>query len=435
MIKRTKLLAPLALLVVLAVSLSGCGLGLGQQVTAADIIAKMRDTVKTVQTEQSTANISLNINKDGLKALVDTFAQANGQSTTGNTQAQDWSTKLPDSVTATINTWKQSPDKVRAEIAQSSIPGAGGVVAVYDGQKFYAYSPSNNTVYTGTPASMGQMPAELKSALQNFDPQKELDNLINNADIKLLGTEKVAGIDAYKLDIVPKAGAVDNLQLPQMIQAEAGMIIKDVHGTLWVDTNRWIPLKLTVDHPSLGSFTYEASKVDLNQPIDASKFVLQVPGGAKTVDLDQLKSQSAPTSTTLQQASDAASKDGWKLLQPTYLPGNATLVEVLQMPAGMMQNTGGLGFTMNYSSPSANFSIIEGKGQFDKMMGAGSSMMGGQSSGALKDVQVRGVTGKTLSLGDKYTVLFWQEAGSGIWVAVHGNLSLDELTKIAEGLK
>ena len=37
--------------------------------SAADIIAKMRETMKTTQTAQGVADLSLTINKDGLKTL------------------------------------------------------------------------------------------------------------------------------------------------------------------------------------------------------------------------------------------------------------------------------------------------------------------------------------------------------------------------------
>ena len=53
-----------------------------------------------------------------------------------------------------------------------------------------------------------------------------------------------------------------------------------------------------------------------------------------------------------------------------------------------------------------------------------------------KQVQVRGVTATAITLPNaNQTVLFWQEKDGGIWVAIHGKVSLDEATKIAEGLK
>jgi len=425
-----KFVTPVMLLLALVAVVSACTAGAGQQVTAADIVAKMRETMKTTQTTQGTTDISLTINKDGIKALVGTIM---GGSAAGSSQIGDGLAKLPDSVAVSVNTWHQSPDKARVEVASSTIPNTSGAILVYDGQKAYVYSPSNNTVYTATPAnSADKLPAELQALLQNGDLEAQIDKLIAATDVKLLGTEKVAGLDAYKLDIALKPDALTTLGLPKAMQLQAGVIAKDLHGTLWVDTNRWIPLKFVLDHPSLGQLTIATSKLDVNKPIDASKFVLQVPGGAKTVDLDALKDAAAPKASTLQGARDGAAKDGWTLLEPTYLPNNATLVGVTGMGANMMAG----GYMLSYSSASSDFTIVEGKGQYPGMLGDGMSGVNGGPNGGLKDVPLRGTTAKAFSppTGDS-TALFWQEKGTGVWVAIHGKISYEEAVKIAEGLK
>src|SRR5207248_7764829 len=131
---------PLALLLILSVVLSGCGAG--QQVTAADVIAKMRETMKTTQTAQGVADLSLTINKDGLKTLAQGMM---GGSAAPGMQGKDWTAQLPDSASATIKTWKQAPDKGRIEVQSSTLPGLKGATLVYDGQKVYAYDPAHNT--------------------------------------------------------------------------------------------------------------------------------------------------------------------------------------------------------------------------------------------------------------------------------------------------
>jgi outer membrane lipoprotein-sorting protein len=428
-IKSMRLLAPLALLLALSVVLSACSAG--QPVTAAEVITKMRETMKTTQTSQAVVDLSLTINKEGIQTLAKSIMGADP----ARVEDQDWTAKLPDSVAATIKTWRQAPDKARVEVDSSTLPGLKGATLVHDGTKVYAYSPSNNTVYTATPdklANDSAMPAELKGMLQGADIEKELDKVLDASDIKLAGTEKVAGIDAYKLEIAPKPDAAEKLELPQMVQMQAGVIIKDLRATLWVDKDRWIPLKLTLQHPNIGQFTAESSQVELNKPIDASQFVLQVPAGAKTVDLDAEREQSGPKSMTISEARDAAAKEGWKLLEPSYVPDNATLVGVLSMPAAMAKQGG---FMLNYQSPKVSFSITQGRGEYERQLGDGFSgiNMGGKE---LKEVQVRGVTGKAFSPAEAgWTALFWQEKDSGTWVAIHGKLSLDEALKVAESLK
>jgi outer membrane lipoprotein-sorting protein len=438
--KHIKLFAPLSLLVVLVLALSGCGAG--AQMSAADIIAKMRETMKTTQTSQGVADLALTINKDGLKTLAQGLmggANAPVSDMPAGKDGGDWTSKLPDSASATIKTWRQAPDKARIEVQSSTIPGAKGATLVYDGQKVYAYDPANNTVYEGTPEKlMDKIPADIKAVIQGVDAEKQIDKLIDAADIKLLGTEKIAGFDAYKLDITPKADAATRLDIPKIFQMQAGVIIKDLHVVLWVDTTRWVPLKATIEHPNMGSFAATASQLTLNQPIDPSTFVLQVPAGAKRVDLDAMADTMGPKSTTLPEARAAAQKEGWTLLEPSYVPANATLIEVLSMPnSGIGSKTAnmptGSNFTLNYSSPTTSFSIMESRMEIPKGLG---DEFSGRADTVIKDVPLRGTTAKAFSPdGANWTALSWQEKSTGIWVAIHGKLSLDEAVKIAEGLK
>lgn len=471
--KHIRLFTPLALLLILSITLSGCGaLGAGQQVSAADVIAKMRETMKTTQTAQGVAELSLTINKDGIKTLMQGMMGGGANSAapgmmggSANSPApgmmgggangvapsmmsKDWTAQLPDSASTTIKTWKQAPDKARIEIESSTLPGVKGATLVYDGQKAYAYDAAHNTVYTATPEKiMDKLPAEIKAALQSAnstDVEKQLDKLIDSADIKLLGTEKISGIDAYKLDVKPKSDAATRLDIPQMYQMQAGLLIKDLHAVLWVDQVRWVPLKMTVEHPNIGAFTSTATELTLNKPIDASTFVLQVPAGAKTVDLDAKMQENSPQSTTLPDAISAASKEGWTLLQPSYVPTGATLIEVLRMPShtGEMSNVTSnvSAYTLNYSSPTTSFSIMESNSSTAKMMLGGAAKLmpsvSAKTNEAAKEVDVRGVKGTAFSPNSgNLTVLAWQEKGKGISVAIHGKLSLDEALKIADGLK
>src|SRR5687767_14307827 len=292
MIKRFKMLTPITLLIAVAIVFSGCSVGAGQQVTSADVIAKMRETMKTTQTAQGTVDLSVTINKQGIKTLVDGMMPGgmSGGSGKMGPMGDDWTAQLPDSASATLKMLKKNPDKVRVEVVNASLPNAAGKVAVYDGTKFHAYDPDSNTVYTGTPDKMsdGKMGDMMGMMQQGADFEKELDKVLNAADIKMAGTEKIGGVDTYKLDVTPKPDAAELLDLPPAFQMQAGVLIKDVKATLWVDQARWVPLKMTVKHPNIGEFTYTATDMELNQPIEDSDFVLQVPPGAKTVDLDAM---------------------------------------------------------------------------------------------------------------------------------------------------
>jgi outer membrane lipoprotein-sorting protein len=348
--------------------------------------------------------------------------------------------KLPDSASATISFARQSPDKLRAEIVDASYPELKGSTLVSDGQKIYALSTHEKSVYTVSKSKLqDKIPAQMKTMMASIDIEQEIDQVISATNISLLGTEKVAGLDAYKLDVTVKPDAATILGIPQAYDMPAGVLIKDLHAVLYVDTNRFVPLKFTIEHPQMGSFTYTVSKLDINQAIDASTFVLQVPSGYKTVDLDQ-KLDSMPSGAamdvqhmTLADAKAAAQKEGWTLLEPSYLPynGSYTLVDVAHMPAAMAG-----AYMLSYSASASDFSVTEAKTEIPSRLGDNFSGVNGSKTGAMKSVTVRGVQAKAFSPeGADWTSLIWQEKDTHIWVAVSGQLSLDEAVKIAECLK
>jgi hypothetical protein len=271
--------------------------------------------------------------------------------------------------------------------------------------------------------------------MANTDADAMVDKVIAASDITLAGSEQVGGVDAYKLTATPKADAASLLGLPQQFQMQAGVLIKDLHATLWVEKDNWAPVKLTLEHPNLGSFTYAVSNLQLNKTIDPGTFVLQAPAGSKTVDLDQKAEDSQPKQTTLPAASDYATSQGWTLLQPSYLPTGATLVGVTQIQKMM-----GGGVILTYSSADTDFTITEANLGNDTAMatkmfeGLGNNFSGVQDPSATTSVTVRGVQAKAFS-PKGWTSLIWQEKGTGLWVAVRGKLTVDEAVKIAEGLK
>lgn len=443
-----KLILPASLLTLSAV-VSGCTAGqAGQQVTAADIVQHVRDAAKTTQTLQATTDVAVTLNKQGIQTLIDGFMPSGAGAQGGK---MDIISKLPDTASAQIKTWKQAangstPAKGRVEITSSSLPGVGGLTLVFDGQKAYALDPNRKVLYTGTPEKlMERVPDQIKAAMQGVDVEKEIDKVLGAADIKLAGTEKVAGLDAYKLDVAPKPDAAEKLGFPKAMQMQAGVLIKDIHLTVWVDKDSWIPLKVVAEHPSLGQFSATTSTIEVNKPIDASEFVLQVGSDVKKVDLNALSANMAPATLTLPQARDAASKDGWKLLEASY-PVDATVVGVTAIGSMKQEATGstaqhpGSGaITVSYSSPATDFTVSQAKFEMEKQLGDGFSGMNDRS--AVQHITVRGADAVAFSPqaqgqgAGNWTTLAWKEKASGIYVVVRGKLSLAEATKIAENLK
>lgn len=450
-----KLFLPASLLALSAV-VSGCTAGqAGQQVTAADIVQHMRDTAKTTQTVQGTTDIAVTLNKQGIQTLIDGFMPSSSKGTGAQGSKMDITSKLPDTASAQVKTWKQAangstPAKGRIEITSSSLPGVGGLTLVFDGQKAYALDPNRKVLYTGTPEKlMEHVPDQVKAAMRGVDVEKEIDKVLGAADIKLAGTEKVAGLDTYKLDVAPKPDAAEKLGFPKAMQMQAGVLIKDAHLTVWVDKDRWIPLKVVAEHPSIGQFSATTSTIELNKPIDASEFVLQVGSDVKKVDLDARSANMAPATLTLPQARDAASKDGWKLLEASY-PADATVVGVTangsmkqEATGSAAQHPGPDAITVSYSSPATDFTVTQARFEMEKQLGDGFSGMNDRSNatGAVQHITVRGVDAVAFSPqaqgqgAGNWTTLAWKEKASGIYVVVRGKLSLAEAGKIAENLK
>jgi outer membrane lipoprotein-sorting protein len=419
--------------------LAGCATGFGQQITAEEIVQKMRDTVKNTQTVHSTVDLLVNIDREGLKKRAGGMAPG----VTGKAQHID---ELPDSASATLEVWRQKPDKVRVEVDNSTIEEMQGAILASDGQKFYAYSAAKNTLYTGMLDEMDTGHSRWMDMMKSDDLEQALDKLIAASDIKLVGTEQVAGRNTYRLEITPRPDAADGLDLPQAMRTQVAVLLNGAKATLWVDKDRWIPLKLVLEHPDVGRFNYTAVSLELNQPIDPALFVVQAPPGAKTVELEaRPQPQSDPQPVTIQQARQVALQEGWKLLEPAYVPDNATLVEVLRVigagrhegdalgPLTFPAGSDRPGFQLTYASPDADFTLSEFYA--GDAAGLPDSLSKSQMVGA-GEITVRGVKG--LVFEDKvrrYTSLVWFEKEPGIFMVVSGKLTLEEALKIAEGLK
>ena len=184
--KKARMLMLPILALALSPLLAACSAMGGQQVTAAEVVQNVRDAAKTTTSEQGTVDLTININKEGIKTLLAGFmqpakppqqrrqpyGQRQGMMGTARRITAPWDgrtwTQLPDTVSATLKYWQQTPDKARVEVVSSSIPSVNGDILVYDGQKIYALDAANNTIYTATPSKFAdKVPAQLKALMAN----------------------------------------------------------------------------------------------------------------------------------------------------------------------------------------------------------------------------------------------------------------------------
>jgi outer membrane lipoprotein-sorting protein len=93
-------------------------------------------------------------------------------------------------------------------------------------------------------------------------------DMLKSFDVKYLGKEKVAGLDAAKLDLTPKSDKVRN---------------NFSHIVLWIDEGRGISIQQQLFQPSGDYRLAKYSDIRVNQKISDSAFKLKTTGKTKVV--------------------------------------------------------------------------------------------------------------------------------------------------------
>jgi len=292
---RNKVWLVVGVLLAVSLVLAGCG----NQMTAEEIVAKVRETVDS--TQDAHATVSATVNAQGIEMMVK------------------------------AEVWEKSPNKVRAEILEASEDRFTGTILVSDGQQAWYYEPARNQVMVGAPGEMETpLPQEMLAELQDV-----IQQVLDVSDVELQGSETVAGRDAYKLLLTPKEGA------------EQQVLPGDGAVTIWVDQEQWFILKATYEGGAFGQGGMEVVGFELNPGLDDGLFTFQVPEGAQVVVVDNQE----PVPLTLDEAREQA---GFPLLVPAYVPEGATLIEVFQADDSII-------LRYNHSTL-VSFAIVQGTG-------------------------------------------------------------------------
>ncbi|MBL7063856.1 MAG: DUF2092 domain-containing protein [Anaerolineae bacterium] len=345
-----------SLLLVLSLALAGRG----QKITAEEIVARMRETVENTKDAHAVVTVALD---------------AQGKQ-----------------ISATVELWEQSPNKIRTEALEASEPDLVGMLLVSDGQQGWTYDPQRHRVVVGP---MGDLelppPQEMLIELQDT-----IQAMLDASDIELAGEETVAGRPAYKLWMSPKE------------DSKEGSFPGDGKATLWVDQERWIVLKATYESGAFGQRSMEVQSFELNPGLSNDLFTFQAPEGAEVVDIEAEQ----PSFMTLDEAQAQA---GFPLLVPEYVPGDATLIQVFQVQGAIV-----LGYD---HSPEVSFTIMQGP-----------EPIRSTPPGEAQEITVRGQSATLItdeSVGFAY--LHWIE--NDVSVTIGGRLIVDEALKVAESLK
>ena len=266
-----------SLLLVLGLALAGCG----PQITAEEIVDKMRETLEN--TDDAHAIVAVDVSAQGINM----------------------------SVKAEV--WEMSPNKFRAEVLESSQPDTQGMIMVSDGQQGWFYDPAHNQVMVGDVGDLETpLPQEMLAELQDV-----IQQILDVTDAKLVGEETVVGREAYKLTLTPKDGA------------DSDIFPGGGAPTLWVDKEHWIVLKAEYVADAFGQGSVEIQSFELNLGLDSDLFTFDVPEGVDVVDAKAME----PVPLTLDEAREQA---GFQLLVPEYVPEGATLIEVFKLGDSMI---------------------------------------------------------------------------------------------------
>ncbi len=293
-------------------------------------------------------------------------------------------------VSLVIEVWEKQPNKVRAEVLESSEAEYVGAISVTDGDQVWMYDPGQNEVLMG---EVGL--SEMGSPREMIQRMEWLIQLaLDTSEAEVLGEEEVAGVVTYKLGITPKEG-------------EEAFLPVGSEATLWVDQERWVVLQAHFSGDVFGEGQMRVSSFELNTGIADDRFQFEIPEGAQVINIEDKQ----PTPVTLDEAQEQAD---FSLLVPTYLPEDATLINVFAMDGT---------FVLYYDHAATSFTVIQGS----------SPEMGELPPGQETNVTVRGQEAKLIADGLGNSFLTWTEGEVVITVA--GRISEDEIVQVAESLR
>ncbi|GIV96176.1 MAG: hypothetical protein KatS3mg057_0833 [Herpetosiphonaceae bacterium] len=387
---RKQILLLLALLLGL---LAGCG---QEQITADEIVRRVQETIESTNDLHTVVDLSMQSPDQSGSGTVEFWASRAGTDAEGNQIV-----------------------KLRLEVLEASQAKARGVTIVSDGEQAWAFVPSENKVYTGMLDELEELHGTQDSV--PMDPLAATDQLreivqrgLDSFNVELLGEEQVAGHQAYKVRLTPKQEAQQQFRIEQMLTV-----------TAWIDSSRWLPLKVVAEAGSLGKAEATARTLETNTGIADDRFTFTPPAGAEVINVVELIKKSQPRSVSLEEAQQAVD---FPLLEPAQLPAGVKLIDVKLVNTSQ----GSPLVAQIYAGDGLEFSLVQSRGA---MTGQDDHEMPGLRHAQAREVSVRGVQGRIVeSQGQRaMTFLTWEE--NDIHLAVAGRISGDQALEIAESLK
>ncbi len=320
---------------------------------------------------------------------------------------------------AKLNAGPNGEPAVRIEVLAASKAEAGGTVFVADGNTFWLWNPTANTVLTGTAEDIAVLAeeamAKYEGDFEEFDhefdkgeyeeladadhpktSEEAVAKLLEYVDVDKIGTENVDGTSAYHIRFIPKPE-----QMPDEFRATGGLL----EG--WFRTEDSAPLAIELVGNSFVEGKASASSLEINQGIDDSVFTFDIPEGAEVINVRDIDLPEKPEV-------EAVDPDEAGLLVPNSLPEGATLLETVSMAGTAVQQ----------------YSLPEGKG-FTVSQGAPTDTFTPDKDG--ETVMINGVEATLFADEDgARTLLTWVANGTQIWIG--GDVTPEQAVAIAESL-
>jgi outer membrane lipoprotein-sorting protein len=263
-----------------------------------------------------------------------------------------------------------------------------GQVMVLDGKTLWMYYPAENQVIT----------VEVPEIYQPFetDPIEFIEEVLNNSETSLLGSEIIDGRSAYVIEMIPK---------------ETGEHFLPGKTIFWVDKETWMPLKVEMyDNEGKLVNTMEYKNVEINTGVPDSVFEFKIPEGAEVKTLEESMEEEK---MTIEEAQVNASFD---ILEPTYLPSGYEFDNVYM---GDPKHNDTM-IRLTYTNGEDFLDLDE-----DIELGIGRNLLE-----SAENVTINGQEGKLIEEG---RALYWTIGDIGL-ILHSGSLSKDEMIKIAESV-
>jgi len=263
-----------------------------------------------------------------------------------------------------------------------------GQVMVLDGKTLWMYYPAENQVIT----------VEVPEIDQPFetDPVEFIEEVLNNSETSLLGSEIIDGRSTYVIDMIPK---------------ETGKLFLHGKTIFWVDKETWMPLKIEMyDNEGKLVNTMEYKNIEINTGVPDSVFKFKIPEGAEVKTMEESMEEEK---MTIEEAQANASFD---ILEPTYLPSGYEFDNV------------------HMGDPKHNDTMIRltytnGEDFLDLDEDIGLEI-GRNLLKSAENVTINGQEGKLIEEG---RALYWTIGDIGL-ILHSGSLSKNEMIKIAESV-